>query len=979
MRVLDWMLRGVLIFWSVGLGIGLFSIFQLGQQSSRSPSFIWGIIGFYLIIAGLLLVSTFGRRLGYGRRAAIFLGAIYLFALSDWYLRGYSGDSRLFLLIFVVIAAIFADMRRSVYTLLASSATLALLALLHLSGLLTPMPLNGNPDLSDGWAWMNSLVIFMTLGATAVLSITYLIRRLDESLDQARAEQNLSDAVLKSAGVLVVVFDPEGRIQRFNRACEETTGYAAAEVIGTFVWDRLLTPDGTDLIKTAFAQMIADGRPTRYESYWLSRAGERRLIQWSSVVGWAENGRVSQIINTGIDVTAQKQAEAEKERLLAAEHEQRLLAETLAEAALAITSQIKPENVLDQILRQVQRIVPFKAAHIILLEDNTLQVVRWQGYVERGGEEMVAQLVQSLDTLPLEKAVVASRRSIVVGDTRQEPRWIVFPETAWIRSHLSVPILQPNRVLGLLRLDGDAPGQFSEQDAERLQTLATTIAIALQNAQLLQETEQKARQVQRILDTVQDGILLLDAHYRVELANPAAHAYLQLLAFTDPAQPLSLVGNKSIRDLLQPPPEGALWHEFALQKPPRTFEAAAQPMETASGGWVLVLRDITEARKQQQYAEAQERLAMVGQMAAGIAHDFNNIMTVIILYAQMLLKTPNLPKELHGRLETIFTQAKLATNLISQILDFSRHADMQRRPVHLRPFLKELSKLLRHTLPETIKLRLEHDNADYIISADMTRIQQAVMNLVVNARDAMPNGGTIRLALAQITVAEGGKRPLPDMRPGQWIRLQVGDEGVGIPPENLERIFEPLFTTKERGKGTGLGLPQVHGIVKQHQGFIGVDSAIGRGTTISLYFPTLTGDAHLVAETEESRRGRGAGELLLVVEDDQITREAICAILEAYNYRTLAASSGTEALRLFDFFSTEIALVLSDMMMPGMSGSTLYAQLRAQNPQLKMIILTGYPFADEDREALSQGGVTWMQKPFEVDQIVAAIQETLST
>jgi two-component system, cell cycle sensor histidine kinase and response regulator CckA len=976
-HLLDWLLRGILAFWALGLLLALFVLFRVGWQTSD-----WAatglVIGFFLVLAVVMVGITFNRRLHYPVRAAIFLVFIYLIGLLDLLLRGYDGDGRYFLLAFVVMTAVLLDSRRSLYALGLGLVTLLATAALQSAGWLTNTPFNQFILIPDFNVWLNSIVIYIFLGVTLILSLTYLIQSLDNSLMQSRQEQEFASAVLDTSGALVVVYDADGRIQRFNRAAERVTGYNAAETIGRFAWDFLLTPDGADLLRTAFAQLQAHHQPVAYESYWLTRAGERHLVAWNSSVVMDDNGRIHTIISTGIDKTAQQATEAERGRLVLAENEQRLLSETLAEATLSLTSQTRPEDVLDQILRQVQRIVPFKAAHIMLLTGETLQVARWQGYAQFGNDAAIGNLVQSLSAMPLEQEVITSRQPIVINDTRHDPRWIVFEETGWIRSHLVAPILQQDKVLGLLRLDGSTAGEFSQQDARRLQNLATTISIALQNARLLQETQRKARQVQRILDTVQDGILLLDASYRVELANPAAQAHLKLLSVTPITAPLMMLGGRPVRELLQPPPAGALWHEISLQKPPRTFEAVAQPVETESGGWVLVLRDTSEARKQQQYVQAQERLAMVGQMAAGIAHDFNNIMTVIILYTQMVLKAPNLPPDLHKRLETIFQQSRLAANLISQILDFSRHADMQRRPIHLLPFLKEMTKLLRRTLPENIELRLDYDEGEYVINADITRMQQAVMNLVVNARDAMLSGGKLTLDLCVLEVAEGEKRPLPDMPSGSWVRLQVKDSGTGIAPENLPRIFEPLFTTKERGKGTGLGLAQVHGIIHQHDGFVGVDSVLGEGTTISLYFPAGTAADLFPVERENVGVEQGGGQTILVVEDDQITREAICAILETFNYRTIAAASGEEAVRLFEHFGDEVALVLSDMVMPGMSGSALYAHLAGRNPAVQMIVVTGYPFTEQDRLTLGRGIVNWIQKPFEVEQIVAAIQSALA-
>ncbi|MEJ2748376.1 MAG: ATP-binding protein [Anaerolineae bacterium] len=428
--------------------------------------------------------------------------------------------------------------------------------------------------------------------------------------------------------------------------------------------------------------------------------------------------------------------------------------------------------------------------------------------------------------------------------------------------------------------------------------------------------------------------------------------------------------------LLEPPPEGMMWHELAMGRERRIFEMVAHPLQPGGeiGGWVLVIREVTEARKQQQYVEAQERLAMVGQLAAGIAHDFNNIMTVIILYAQMLLKLPDFASGEDQRMATIFRQAKLAANLISQILDFSRQSVMERRPVNLVYFLKELIKMLKRTLPENIRLELHYDeDREYGVSVDLTRLQQAVMNLAVNARDAMPDGGTLTMELEHIILEEGDKRPIPDIDAGEWITLAVSDTGTGIQADDLSRVFEPFFTTKAPGLGTGLGLAQVYGIVKQHGGFIDLKSVINEGTTFKIFLPAYQLEDMLEAAPEEETIAEGRGQTILVVEDDEYTLEAVCEILRTLNYHALPTSNGVEALQIFERRHQEIDLVISDMVMPGMSGSKLYTHLRQIKPDIKMVIITGYPFEEEDRTLLSQGIVAWVQKPFVLEQIATAI------
>ena len=329
---------------------------------------------------------------------------------------------------------------------------------------------------------------------------------------------------------------------------------------------------------------------------------------------------------------------------------------------------------------------------------------------------------------------------------------------------------------------------------------------------------------------------------RVILANPAARKYLAfLLGDFEFDQPLTQLAGQPISSLLEKGPEQN-WRELqASGEQNRIYEFAAQPLESGgeNSGWVLVLRDVTEERANLRRVQMQERLATVGQLAAGIAHDFNNIMAAIVVYTDLLAIDPKLNPENREHVKIIQQQIQRSTSLIRQILDFSRRSIMEPCPIDLLPFIKELDKLLGRILPENILLRLSYSPGAYMIQADPTSLQQVFMNLALNARDAMPAGGILQFALSRQSILEDERPPLPELSPGSWIRLSISDNGVGIPESTLSHIFDPFFTTKPVGKGTGLGLAQVYGIVKQHGGSIDVQSVIGAGTTFRLFFPEL--------------------------------------------------------------------------------------------------------------------------------------------
>jgi len=367
----------------------------------------------------------------------------------------------------------------------------------------------------------------------------------------------------------------------------------------------------------------------------------------------------------------------------------------------------------------------------------------------------------------------------------------------------------------------------------------------------------------------------------------------------------------------------------------------------------------------------------VGQLAAGIAHDFNNIMSVIILYAEMMLRKPDLPPRDRERLTTISQQARQATNLTGQILDFSRASVLERHPLDLVPFLKELTKLLERTLPENIALELAYGYDEYTVNADPTRIQQVVMNLVVNARDAMPDGGRMHIGLDYVRVETNEPPPLPEMEPGEWVQMMASDTGTGIPPDALPYVFDPFFTTKAAGQGTGLGLAQVYGIVKQHGGHIDVQSELGSGTTFVIYLPALQVSQGEVLEAETAAPTQGHGETILVVEDEPAAREAVADALQSLGYRPLTAANGREALTLYDQYAADVALVLSDLVMPEIDGPELFRLLKQKDPSVKIIAMTGYPLKARDQEPWGQEIVDWLQKPLNVELLGEAVGRAL--
>jgi two-component system, cell cycle sensor histidine kinase and response regulator CckA len=354
---------------------------------------------------------------------------------------------------------------------------------------------------------------------------------------------------------------------------------------------------------------------------------------------------------------------------------------------------------------------------------------------------------------------------------------------------------------------------------------------------------------------------------------------------------------------------------------------------------------------------------------------------VISIYAEMTSEAPGLTAREQARMLTIIEQAQRATRMIRQILDFSRRSVLERQALDLLPLLKEEEKLLRQTLPESIEMVCAWAPGEYVVKADPTRIQQLVMNLSVNARDAMPHGGQLRIGLARLAVPDGKCAPVPGLNAGEWVRIDVQDTGMGILPEHLPHIFDPFFTTKEPGKGTGLGLAQAHGIVAQHDGHITVASEPRVGTTFSIYLPALALAPLGSSAAVDAALPRGSGERILIVEDNAELRTSLAELLQSLGYRVEEAANGEEALALLmdpaRRREAAVDLILSDMVMPHVGGAALLTALRRRGLAMPVILMSGHPLG-EDIAALEQLGMAaWLDKPPGGLQLARAIAGAL--
>ena len=591
----------------------------------------------------------------------------------------------------------------------------------------------------------------------------------------------------------------------------------------------------------------------------------------------------------------------------------------------------------------------------------------------------------------LSSLIIRQKKSLLIHDLGQEqarlPVPVVWGSGRLPASWLGVPICNGDRLVGIICVQAYAPHAYSADDELLLSTIADQVAVVLERVHLYQTiraSEERNRFTQFAVDRIADAAYWTDDGGRLIYVNDAA---CRSLGYTRE----ELLGMR-IYDL-DPNQSSELWPEHWRQVRERgnlTYESYYRassgrlfPVEVTANVLEFEGReyhcafthDITRRRQLEEQLRQAQKMEAIGTLAGGVAHDFNNILTSILGYASLVQQELPFPSPLHADMETIITSARRAADLTAQLLTFAhRSVQTEQQLLDLNGVVQEVAKLLERTIDKAISIEPHLRGDLYPVKGDASQLHQAILNLCLNARDAMPDGGRLILETQNIRVGAAEARGDLHIEPGAYTVLSVTDTGRGMDPAVQQRIFEPFYTTKEHGRG--LGLAMVYGIVRGHNGAIHVYSEPGHGTTFRIYLPAQPGNAAPV--TPPPQTVIGGTETILIVDDEEDVRQVLQRILERGGYTVVVARDGPEAIALCRQQGIALDLVVLDVIMPHMGGQETFRQLRQIDPQLKVLLSSGYSENGQAAAAMADGARGFLQKPYDMETVLRKVRGTLN-
>jgi len=800
-----------------------------------------------------------------------------------------------------------------------------------------------------------------------------------------RASEEQFRAMFEVASIGMAQADPRtGQWLRVNQKMCEITGYAATELLGMRV-SELTHPDDRQEDGEKFQRVVRGEAPDyRMEKRYVRKNGAVAWVNVNMTVIRDAVGQPTRTMATIEDITERKRAE--------------LRIEAFSKLGLRLSAAKTAREAAEIICETASELLGWDASSFSLyspskgLLDHVLQVDTIDGRrveCSPGYEPPSVMARRAMETggqlILKDKPGEMLPGGQPFGDSSRPSASIMF-----------VPIRKGAEAVGMLSIQSYTPQAYDERSLETLQSLADHCGGALDRVRMTQAWQTTQERLGHLLtqspaviySLKTDGITTEPAWVSDNVERLLGYAVAEC---DGPEGLFSRLHPQDRQGVID-----GLIHLFAKGKIARDFrvrhkngeyrwvrdeqrlvgDASGAPVEIV-GSWV----DITERKAVEEQLRQSQKLEAVGQLAGGVAHDFNNLLSVIQGNAELLLMTPEpLTADANESLTEVVNASERAANLTRQLLAFSRKQVLQLQPLVLNAVIENLTRMLNRIIGENIDLQCHYAARLPYVQADTSMMEQVILNLVVNARDAMPAGGLLRVATMETSRDEDQARTHPEARAGDFVCLMVSDTGSGISPEVLPHIFEPFFTTKEVGKGTGLGLATVYGIVQQHQGWIEVISQVGEGTAFKVFLPVIPTPDRLEAAASMSTGVPGGTETILLVEDDHAVRQTTRRVLQSRGYKIWEAASAQEASELWDSHAREIALLLTDIVMPGkMSGRDLADRLWGQSPELRVIFMSGYSadLVGRNTDFIQRTRSCFVQKPCSSRTLLETVRRSL--
>ncbi|MGA2786603.1 MAG: response regulator [Verrucomicrobiota bacterium] len=628
--------------------------------------------------------------------------------------------------------------------------------------------------------------------------------------------------------------------------------------------------------------------------------------------------------------------------------------------------------------------------HVLLLEDNLRDRQLLEKTLENEG--LVCQITHAKSKAEFQAALEQAEYDLIISD-------FTLPAYSGLAALTASRELQPDTpfifVAGTIGeeqvVESLKSGATDYVLKNRLNRLGPAIRRALREAHERKERQRAQEQVRvqsSALEAVANGIILTDAAGKIIFGNKAfcamtGYGLEEILGKTPGFLNSGKHDADFFRTLWNTILAGQVWQgELINRRKNGTFyneEMTITPVQRSNGEishFIAVKQDITKQKQRKEQLHQARKMEAIGQLAGGIAHDFNNLLTVIHGNVQLVLMDESQLKEENRQcLKQITDATERAADLTRQLLTFGRKQVIQFQPLDLNHVIGSFTKMLKRVIGEHITLQCRCAKDLPAVNADVGMIEQILLNLIVNSRDALPQGGSIVIATETVSIDASRAETHPEAQTGEFVCITVRDTGMGIYPEYLPRIFEPFFTTKEAGKGTGFGLATVYGIVKQHRGWIEVSSQVGNGTTFKIFLPASGTGAAIKPVPQKKAIPAGRHEKILLVEDDADVRTVTRGVLEGSGYQIWEAANGLEALNVWKKNASQIDLLLTDFIMPGgLNGTELAARLRGERPNLKVILMSGY---NSDLPGNIQPHSHILSKPFSLESLTETVRSCL--